>query len=249
MPISRPARGMAADPRPTFVKIVTYNSTAWSSAKRFIHTAPHGATVILIQEHHLVATHTIAAEQASLAAAGWRSFFAPAIQRPNATSEAHSSGGVAIIVREELAAQDPAIIVEGRALSVTISAGPGAKAPIKFISAYFHAGLGIQDANKELASDLGAHLDQHSGPWVIGADWQATAEEVLSTRLPTRMGGRLITPPENQRHLPRGDGGFPANRFLFSISRDLRNNRQRHRYHSAEGEPAPTSYPHHEGSN
>ena len=68
--------------------------------------------------------------------------------------ESHSTGGVAILVREELAADDPLEIIPGRALAVTVAADSLAKMPVRVISAYFVTGHSVQDANMEVASDI-----------------------------------------------------------------------------------------------
>ena len=113
---TRVAKAGPKDPPPT--RIITFNATAWSSAKAFVLGEEHGAAVICIQEHHLVFDQSIATEQASLQAAGWRGFFAPATQTPGALRESHSSGGVAVLVREEFSAHHAAVILPGRGIGV-----------------------------------------------------------------------------------------------------------------------------------
>ena len=180
----------------------------------------HGAAVICIQEHHLVFDQSIAAEQASLQAAGWRGFFAPATQAPGALRESHSSGGVAVLVREEFSAHHAAVILPGRAIGVEVILPHISTDPILFISAYFYAGHGVDDANKEVASDLGCALSARSGPWAIAGDWQASPDQVLSTGFPARSGGRLLATPDSQGTCRSSAGSFRRIDF-FVVSNGL----------------------------
>ena len=200
--------------------MVTYNSTAWNAAKRFVLEQEHGASVVCIQEHHLVKQATISAQQQIMAAAGWRAFFSPALQRPEAMHESHSTGGVAILVREELAASDPVEIIPGRALAVSVAADTLAKAPVRVVSAYLVTGHSVGDANNELASDLGCEVAKHSGPWVIGADWQASPQQLLATGLATRSGGRFLATPDSQGTCRSSKGDF-AHIDYFLVSAGL----------------------------
>ena len=180
----------------------------------------HGAAVICLQEHHLVFDQSIAVAQATLQAAGWRGFFSPATQAPGATHESHSSGGVAVLVREEFSAHHAAVIIPGRAIGVEVSLPQLSAEPIFVISAYLHAGHGVDDANKEVASDLGCALSARSGPWAIAGDWQATPEQVLSIGFPVRSGGRLLATPGSQGTCRAASGSFRRIDF-FVVSNGL----------------------------
>ena len=96
-----------------------------------------------MQEHHLVFDQSIAAEQALLQAAGWRAFFAPATQLPGALQENHSSGGVAVLVREEFSASATAVIIPRRGIGVDVPIPQLSDTPIFVVSAYFSAGQGL----------------------------------------------------------------------------------------------------------
>ena len=98
-------------------KIVTYNATAWQSAKVFLQETQ--AEVVLLQESHICAQ---AADEVSAAARklGWKVIQSVAIPGKGICS----SGGLMILAQAWLGLSAPArgghILVEGRAVAAIV---------------------------------------------------------------------------------------------------------------------------------
>ena len=159
----------------------------------------------MIQETHLWKPESNDAAVQEAAAMGYRAFFEPAVPSQGSRIDAHSSGGVAILVNESLRTE-PLVWTgqPGRVIITKVWITSVGSSPLTCVSAYFHAGQGVSDPNREMASELGSFL-QPLAPLVIGGDWQALPTELISTNFPKKPRAKVLAPAEGTCRSAKGD--------------------------------------------
>ena len=63
------------------------------------------------------------------------------------------------------------------------------------MSGYLYSGIGVKaKANQSLLHRIAGVMRNVTGPWVMGADWNCTPEELLATGWPQLVGGTVVRP-------------------------------------------------------
>ena len=69
------------------------------------------------------------------------------------------------------------------------------KGGVHVASAYFHDAIGPDaKANRELRESMAFTLNSLKGPWILGADWNCTPEELQATGWLQKVGGVVCAP-------------------------------------------------------
>ena len=130
-----------------------------------------------------------------------KSYWNPAAAKQHADEdkEGGASAGVAIFVRDYVGFNSvqkgaPVHLVESR-LSAALVCLPG-MGPMVVYVAYFHTGSGQKDKNLALLDAIADHLAEHEHPWVVAADWNATAQELFTRDMLEQFGARVVQPTE-----------------------------------------------------
>ncbi len=169
------------------------------------------------QEHHLPIKE-VAAASTRLRRLGWQSLFVPAVPGGGGGW----SAGVAILARSPVAISLPPKgsdkVYAGRAVCAKVEA-PGLR-PFLAYSAYLRDGEGLSEANLEILSEVGAHIETNAGmPFVVGADFQNQPEAIARVGFAEDAGAVLVTSAH-----PRGTCRMrkSSNEIdFFAFSRDM----------------------------
>ncbi len=189
-------------PRQQFALVAeTANATGWLPLQR--HLLRTSAHVVMAQEHHLRG-EAVAAASSWARRNGWKSLWVEAEPGEGAGTR----GGVAVLARDFLGVARPPwgdeMVTPGRAVAATVEA-PGHR-PIVFVSAYLRDGEGMSAANRAIVASIGACLQKlgHGGesyearanamPFVLGADFNCTPEELVGSGILARLGAQLFAP-------------------------------------------------------
>ena len=172
------------------MQVVTYNVSAWSSAKAFLENT--GAHVVCLQETHLLDD---AAADVWMRQRGWTALWARAL--PGATSTS-SRGDVAVAVRSRVGFGISAfpgwpggLLVEGRAVIAKVDVPGGTQLAV--VSAYLISGQGLSPENLQIMGTIGDALADTELPFFVRADFQMPPEVVASTPWIADLGAQVAS--------------------------------------------------------
>jgi len=174
------------------------NSTGWLPLlERLKQTDAH----ILFAHEHRVPAELIAEKSKMLLKLGWKSAWSAATSTAadGDVDLRSTSGGTAIFVRKFIGLgpvdenhPDQFSIHPGRAASALLHI-PGLGQVVCY-SVYFVCGIGWKAPNQALAHDIVQHKEAHGLPWIIGADWNMSPDEVMATGLIKILNGKIYAP-------------------------------------------------------
>ena len=195
------------------LRITTANGTGWGPLKQFILSCPDD--VITVQEHHLP-RRKVSRARAWALRNGWTSFWGAALEN---CEENGSSGGTAIFIRSGIGADNADLTLppSNRAVAAFIDPPGGVRTMV--VSAYLQHGVGFNDTNLNLLQQVGEGCAAWKGPFVIGADFNNTPEQLDSLSFASKIKATIVAP-----YAPRGTCTGNGNGTLidyFVVSDDL----------------------------
>ena len=145
------------------------------------------ATVLMVQEHHLVQADLCRDAEDFCSQRGWHAVFREAIRLPSG----RSSGGVAILVRrrDDIGVTDPQLDpgpLRHRLLGFKLFMG--GLEPIIIASAYLQAGVGLNELNMQALSFLAQWQELEQLPILAGGDFNVQPNEIAKTDFNARSG-------------------------------------------------------------
>ena len=176
--------------------VVTYNATSWQGLKDFLLCA--APDVVLAQETHVRAEHVCEAN-AWAYRHGWKSFWQAAKQG----AVAHTSkGGVAIFIRSHLGARPSSLqasldrsgmVTQARVAAALVTC-PGYP-DMEMVSVYMQDSIPLSNvANAEILAAVGEALQLSQSMYIVGADFNATPEDLHNTGFAAKVDGSIIYP-------------------------------------------------------
>ncbi len=177
---------------PYVLRILTINVSSWGSLVPFLRDTT--ADVLLVQEHKLFAEK--ADERAAwLRRRGWNALMTAA--EPGANGG--PSAGAAVLARAHVGMGLPLVgseeVVPARAVAARLEP-PGGR-PFTAVAAYCHDGAGLGRANLDLLRSIGRFVTAQGGdehePFVIGADFQVTPQELAVAGYAQEIGGVIMS--------------------------------------------------------
>ena len=188
-----------------------------------------GADLVLGQEVHLRGQYARRYEKWA-ARCGWRAFVVdavksearPAVPRASKARNARTdnTGGTLVAARRHVALGP----VDGRG-SCELVAGRctiahwGAAIPGGMVvcSLYLVTGVAAGDRNLGILHKVGNELRTHGRPFIVGGDWQMTAQELIATGWCDLYGAVVVAPPESGVPSCKGFGGQQGRTIDFFV--------------------------------
>ncbi len=200
----------------------TANSTGWAPLQRYLLKTD--AHVVLGQEHHLRGEGVAAASQWSRKR-GWKSLWVEAEPGDGGGTR----GGVAIFARDHLGLARPPWgdeqVIPGRAAAAVLEA-PGHR-PLLIFSVYLRDGEGMSAANRAIMAAVGTCVQRmgHGSedyesrasamPFMIGADFNNTPEDVVATGFLEEVGAQIFAPPTRRGTCRTASSGRTIDFFVL----------------------------------
>ena len=189
----------------------TANTTCWNSAKKFLEKEKAG--VVLIQEHRMCTEEKIAEADQWCRKHGWQAVWSKARE---SVAGGEASGGTAVLAREYLGLVDAHELVTPteRVCAGKVDVPGGRKWLV--ISGYFRTKVGMKKDNLELLEKCGSALDLWKGPGLLGADFNATPQEVNATNVGRLAGARVRAPTAKRGTCTTSKKGRIIDFFILS---------------------------------
>ncbi len=177
----------------------TINPNAWPRAVE--HIGGSAADVVMVQEVRRGSCDVNAAEREA-AATSWTMSLAPGVL----TQAGRISAGVAVGVRSHIGLADGGTVHgDGPAAGVRCAVAEGryirrwagcmCRGGIHVGSVYLRTAEGMSDANVDILQHVAEDLAGVRGPWILGGDFNMTAEELAASGWLDFVGGVAIVPP------------------------------------------------------
>ena len=156
---------------------MTVNCTAWSSLTSFLQAGASGASLVLVQEHHLRADE-LDREAAWARSVGWSAGLGAALP----TVRGGTCGGVGALTPSfrglgSAPGWQDLDEVQGR-VSCFLWNGGGVPGGLVVASVYLECGVGMNETNWAIIHHLAVELQTMGRPFLIGGDFQMTPAEL-----------------------------------------------------------------------
>ncbi len=151
------------------------------------------ATVLMVQEHHLVQSDLCRDAEDFCGQRGWHAVFREAVRLPSG----RSSGGVALLVRkrDDIGVTDPGLDpgpLRHRLLGLKLAMG--GTEPLVIVSAYLQAGVGLNELNMQALSTIAQWQELVQLPVLAGGDFNVPPNAIDKTDFSARSGMIVLTP-------------------------------------------------------
>ncbi len=191
--------------------VLTANINSWATFKSRWSSADDwepmdSATILLLQEHHLVSKEQRDDAIRWLEAKGWNAVFSPA----RLLESGKTSGGVAVCVRQrpDIGVTDPFMPsttatklesdyddeIQHRAIAVKVAIE--GRPPMLVASLYLQAAVGLNPLNKAVLATAAHWQEALQLPTLIGGDFNVKPQTMNNSTLFTSSGLSILAPEE-----------------------------------------------------